>query len=279
MLYLGPTLAAMILWAMHRAKEATPTARLLAWTAAGFFVAAAIVALVPTVRLWDHDYVTRVRGAVFDFWQNLQFMVSLVALGLFTLAVVLRPALLRGWLVFVIIAAGMVVLAVSPWLRELRPQTHLYPPAHYIARTAAGALLWLILAAMWTYVAWRVRRPVLFLTLGDEAVGRRVATAVLALLLAAAIPDIVLTNMWVAYLERFRGLIVGKTGTVRAWDADLYEWPGGLFRQGGTYPTLSLVLRKYPTDALVMPAPAYGEPPGIEPECGVPPLAGYAWRR
>ena len=276
MLYLGPLLAAMIAWSAWLAKEAPAFARLIAWMAAGFFLGSAIVAIVPMVELWQHDYVSRVRGAVFDFWQNLQFMIGLVTLGLLVTVAAVRPALLRGPLPFVVTGAGVALLVASPWLRELRQQTYLFPPAHYIARTAAGGLLWVILAGMWAFAAWRMRPPLLFATLREPAVGRRLSVALLALLAAAAVPDMALTLRWSTHLEEFRGLIVGRSGIVRLADTRFYQWPGELFRQDWSSPALSLILRQAPSDALVLPAP--GELAFYMPECGVPGFAGYAWR-
>jgi hypothetical protein len=276
MLYLGPLLAAMIAWSAWRAREAPSLARLLAWTAAGFFAGSAIVAGVPMVRLWEHDYGLRVRGAVLDFWQNLQFMIGLATLGLLVVLAALRPALLRGPLVFVVVGAGVVLLVATPWLRELRENTYLFPPAHYVARTAAGGLLWLMLAGLWLFAAWRARPPLLFVTLREPAVGRRLSVALLALLAAAAVPDMALTIQWSAHLEKLRGLIVGKSGIVRLADTRLYQGQGELFRQEWSVPALSLILRRAPTDALVLPAP--GEHSFYTPECGVPAFAGYTWK-
>ena len=276
MLYLGPLLAAMIAWSAWRAREAPPLARLLASTAAGFFAASAIVAVVPMVRLWGHDYGLRVRGAVLDFWQNLQFMISLTTLGLLVVLAALRPALLRGPLVFAVVGMGATLFVVSPWIRELRENSYLFPPAHYVARTAAGGLLWLMLAGLWLFTAWRSGAPLLFAILRDQAVGRRLSVALLALLAAAAVPDMALTLQWSAHLEHFRGLIVGKSGIVRLADTKLYEGQGELFRQEWSAPALSVILRRAPTDALVLPAP--GEHSFYTPECGVSAFAGYAWR-
>jgi hypothetical protein len=274
MLYLGPLLAAMVGWLTLRAREARSGERLVAWTAAGFFLAAAVVALVPAVREWGNDYVTRVRGAVFDFWQNLQFMIALATLGAVTVAMLVRPALLRGTVPVVIVTAGIALLIAAPF-REL---FDLYAPSHYVARSAAGGLLWLMLAAMWLFVAWQTAPPRLFAVLREPLVGRRLAVAVFALLLAAAVPDIALTRLWSQYLGQFRQLVASGTGVVYAE----IHMPGrasdNMFRQGWTYPALSLLLRGGPSNALVLPKHSTGEPVLYDPACGLPPFTGFAWR-
>jgi hypothetical protein len=276
MLYLGPLLAAMIAWKAWRSREAPPLAWLLAWTAVGFFVGSAIVAVVPIVRLWENDYLIRVRGAVFDFWQNLQFMIGLGTIGIVVALSAIRPALLRGPLVFVIVGAGVVLFLVTPWLPQSSEEPHLFPPAHYVARTAAGGLLSLMLAGLWLFSAWRVRPPALFTTLREPAVGRRLSVAFLVLIAAGAVPDVALTLHWSAHLERFRGLIAGKGGVVRWPDTRLNDGRGAMFRQDWSVPALSLILRRSPADTLILPAP--GEISYYAWECGVPALPGYVWR-
>ena len=247
-------------------------------TGAGFFIGAAIVSFTAAVDLWDHDYYVRVRAASLDFWQNLQFMIGLVTLGAFAGAILVRPSWLHRRWIFVIPAIGAAAFAASPWLREIAPQTQLFPPSHYVARSAAGALLLAMLATLWLFVGWTHRPPRLFAILKDATVGRRLTLAMAMLLMASMVPDIALTRMWTVYLDRFRSLVVGQSGTVQAGDAGLYDWPANMFRQDWSYPALSLLLRQAPSNALVMPAAASGELPLYDPACGLPGLTGYVWR-
>src|SRR5258708_18187769 len=82
MIYLGPFLAAAILWSMARGRVADGIARLLGLAAALAFLAGAVVAIGAVIEYWDHAYFTRVRLATFDFWQDLQFIVPLAGLAL-----------------------------------------------------------------------------------------------------------------------------------------------------------------------------------------------------
>lgn len=274
MLHLGPLLAAMMGWLVWRSREASSAARLTAATAGGLFLGAAIVALVPAMREWGSDYVTRVRGAVFDFWQNLQFMIALLTLGATTLVMIVRPALLRGWVPAAIVAVGIVLFIATPF----RGVFDLYAPAHYVARSAAGGLLWVMLAGIWLFTVWQASPPALFAVLREPPVGRRLAVAACALLLAAAVPDIALTRLWSQYLGQFRQQVVSGTGIVYAEVQMPGRSPDNMFRQGWTYPALSLVLRRDPSNALVLPVRSVGEPILYDPACGIPPFTGFAWR-
>src|SRR5882724_6985551 len=72
MVYLGPLLAAAIVWSMRDGGEAS--VRLLTAVAALAFMAAAVVAAVAIVDYWNHPHFVKVRTMSFGFWQNLQFV-------------------------------------------------------------------------------------------------------------------------------------------------------------------------------------------------------------
>ena len=282
MIYLGPLLAAAILWSLARARRDAPVddiAALLAAVAATAFVAAAVVASVAVAEYWHFAYFTRVRAAAFDFWQNLQFVVPLVALAVLAIISFARPEWLRGRGPVVVLGVAAALLLASPLLRRVAPQAMLFPPSHYVARTAAGWLMAAILVAMWLHVGWRRRRPRLLAELARPEVGRRLAGAATALLLAAAVPDLALSRLWVGYLDYFRGLVTGHTGIVRANDLPMGQWPQRLFAQDWTYPALSALLRSAPGQGVVVIDKDYRSNPPFDPACGtVPKLEGFAWR-
>ncbi|HEY6982153.1 hypothetical protein [Reyranella sp.] len=282
MIYLGPLLAAAILWALSRARRdgsLDDIAALLALVAASAFVAAAAVASVAIAEYWHYAYFTRVRAAAFDFWQNLQFVVPVAALAVLAVVSLARPSWLRGRGPTVVLGVAAALLLATPWLRHLAPQAMLFPPSHYVARTAAGWLMAAILVAMWLHVGWRRRPPRLLAELARPDVGRRLAGAATALLLAAAVPDLALSRLWVGYLDYFRGLVTGHTGIVRANDLPMGQWPQRLFAQDWTYPALSALLRSAPDQGVVVIDKDYRSNPPFDPSCGtVPKLEGFAWR-
>ena len=282
MVYLGPLMAAAILWAQRNAREEGPIddlASLLAGLAALAFLASAIVATVAIVEYWDHAHFSRVRAASLDFWQNLQFVVPLLGLAVLALVSFVWPDWLRGKGPVVLLGLVAALLAATPFLRAIHPQAMLFPPSHYVARTAAGWLLAAILLAMWLHVGWRRGRPRVLAKLEQPEVGRRLAAAFAVVLIAAAVPDLALSRLWVGYLGYFRGLVTNHSGFVRANDLPMDEWPHRLFAQSWSYPALSLLLRSGPGQGIVLADTDYRSNQPFVPSCGtLPRLDGFAWR-
>ena len=280
-LYFGPLVAAAILWSQRRDRESIePIVTMLRSVAAIAFLGSAVVAAVAMGHYWGHPHFVLVRAAAFDFWQNLQFIVPLSGLGLFVAVSVLWPAWLRGWGPVVLIVVVSLLLVSTLWFRELRgPEAMLFPPSHYVARQVAGALLGSALAGMWILVAWRRNPPVLLATLREAAVGRRLATAMLVLVIAAAVPDVALTRLWSQYVDYVRGLVVGRSGHVWASDLPTRTWPYRLFSQEWTLPALSSLVRDKPGDGVVLARRDYTMNRPFDPSCGtLPRLEGYGWR-
>lgn len=276
MVYLGPLLAAAILWSMR--GDGDPATRMLAAVAAFAFVAAAMVSLVAIVDYWNHPHFVKVRSTSFDFWQNLQFTIPLVGLAICAAIALLRPSWLqgRGPLVLVGITAGVLVL--TPWFRLIDQHSILYPPSHYLARQAAGMVLALLLACMWLHVAWQGRPPAVFIILRRSAVSRRLVMAMTALVLAAAVPDVALTVRWSDYLGRMRALVDRSEGVIRAANLPLLDWPDKLFAQDWTLPAMSALISRTPGRSYVLADKDYLSNPPFDPACGtLPRLKGYGW--
>jgi hypothetical protein len=153
MVYLGPLIGAAILWSTR--KDDDRWVRGLTVVAAVAFVAAAGVALVAIVDYWNHPHFLKVRAMSFDFWQNLQFAIPLVGLAVSAAVALLRPSWLQGSGPPLVIAIAATALLLSPWYRLVHEHSILYPPAHYLARQAAGVVLAVLLGCMWLHVAWQ----------------------------------------------------------------------------------------------------------------------------
>ncbi|MBS0222147.1 MAG: hypothetical protein JSR91_15535 [Proteobacteria bacterium] len=280
MIYLGPLLAIAILWARReRAGVIDDITKLLMPIAALAFLGGAVVALQAIVTYWDHVYFREVRAAAFHFWQNLQFLVPIVGLAILVLTSLVRPGWLRGRGPVALLSLVAMLLAATPLLRRFDPQAMLFPPSHYVARTAAGWLLTAILVAMWLYAGWHKKRPELLTLLARPDIARRLLGALTVVMLAAAVPDLVLDRLWVGYLDDFRGLVVGHAGVVRANDLPMAEWPYRLFAQDWTYPALSVLLSDAPGQGLVLIDNDYRTILPFDPLCGtIPKLDGFAWR-
>jgi hypothetical protein len=276
MIYLGPVTAAVVLWSRRGQRD--PAGRMLSFVAALAFLGASVVSSSSAFQYWDHPHFVLVREATFDFWQNLQFVISLAGLAMIGIVGLIYPGWLRSPGPILLAALMALLLAVSPWLREVHPGTFLFPPSHYVARTAAGGLLMVLMLLSWAHVALPERLRLLAV-LHEPRTGRRLSTAMLLLVLGGAIPEIWLTRQWVDYLAWFRGVVTGHAGIVSARDLPLDQWPYRLFTQEWTYPALSALVRNAPGQAVVVAPTDYVDDRPFDPLCGtVPKLDGYAWR-
>jgi hypothetical protein len=276
MVYLGPLIAAAVAWSLGR--DESPQVRWLVIVAALAFIAAAAVSLAAIADYWSHPHFAKVRAMSFDFWQNLQFAVPLVALMICAAIGLPRPSWLQGRGPIVVVALAIVAIVSSPWWRLLDEHSILYPPSHYLARQAAGLLLALLLVCMWLHVAWQHRPPALLAVLRLPEVSRRLVMSMTALVLAAAVPDVALTGLWSEYLGRMRALVDGREGIIRASDLPLLAWPDKLFAQAWSLPAMSAAISRTPGRAYVLVDKDYLTNPPFDPACGtLPRLEGYGW--
>jgi hypothetical protein len=111
-------------------------------------------------------------------------------------------------------------------------------------------------------------------------VSRRLVLAMTALLLAAAVPDVMLTGLWSDYLARMRTLVDTREGAIRARDLPLLKWPDKLFAQDWSLPAMSALISRTPGHAYVLADKDYLSNPPFDPACGtLPHLQGYGWGR
>lgn len=276
-IYLGPLVAAAILWSARRGG-ADPLTKILCMLAALAFVGAALVSVVTIFDYWDHPHFMKVRSTSVDFWQNMQFAIPLAGFLICLVAGVRRPAWLQGRGPIVVMGVIAVLLALSPWWRIVHPPSILYPPSHYVARQAAGMLLAALLVGMWMQMAHRTS-PAIFTVVRRPDVARRMVLLLGALTVAAAVPDIVLTRLWSAHIEQLRVVVDQRSGVVRAETLPLHDWPSKLFLQDWSYPALSAVVSRTPGQSYVVTDQDYLSNPPFEPACGLlPRLKGYGWR-
>ncbi len=279
MIYFGPLLTAAIVWTSRRATDSNFAIRMLYAVAALSFVGAAVVSASTIVDYWDHPHFSEVRSTSVDFWRNMQFAIPLAGFAICGVAGLRNPAWLRRRGPTVVLGVVAVLLAVSPWWRDVHPPSILYPPSHYVARQAAGILLAALLGGMWLLVAWRRNPPMLLATLREAPVARRLLALVTALTFAAAVPDVALTRLWADYLGGLRHLVNERTGIVRAETLPLYAWPNKLFFQDWSFPALTTAISRTPGKAYVVVDQDYLSTPSVEPFCGLlPKLTGYSWR-
>jgi len=278
MVYLGPLLAAAIVWSMR--KDTDTATKVLAGIAALAFVAGAVVSAATIADYWIHPHFIKVRSMSFDFWQNLQFAIPLVGLAICVATGLLRPPWLQGRGPLIVVGISAALLALTPWWRLLHEHSILYPPAHYLARQAAGLLLALLLVCMWFHVAWQRKLPPVLATLRLPAVSQRLVAAMTVLIIAAAIPDVALTGLWSDYIGRMRTVVDSRQGIIRAADLPLLDWPDKLFAQDWSLPAMSAIVSRTPGGAFVRVDNDFLSNPPFDPACGtLPRLKGYGWRK
>ncbi len=278
MVYLGPLLAAAIVWSMR--KDTDTATKMLAGIAALAFVAGAVVSAATIADYWIHPHFIKVRSMSFDFWQNLQFAIPLVGLAICVATGLLRPPWLQGRGPLIVVGISAALLALTPWWRLLHEHSILYPPAHYLARQAAGLLLALLLVCMWFHVAWQRKLPPVLATLRLPAVSQRLVAAMTVLIIAAAIPDVALTGLWSDYIGRMRTVVDSRQGIIRAADLPLLDWPDKLFAQDWSLPAMSAIVSRTPGGAFVRVDNDFLSNPPFDPACGtLPRLKGYGWRK
>ena len=276
LIYLGPLVAAAILWSTWRGGDAV--VRTLGALSALAFLGAAIVSATTIVDYWDHPHFMKVRSTSVDFWQNMQFAIPLSGFLICAIQGTRRPSWLQGRGPLYVMGAIVVLLAISPWWRNLHPPSILYPPSHYVARQAAGILLAALLAGMWIQVVRR-NPPAVFSAVRLPETARRMVLTMAALVFAAAVPDVALTRLWSGYLDRLQAVVNERTGIVRAETLSLHDWPNKLFFQDWSYPALSALVSRTPGRAYVVSDQDYLSNPPFEPACGLlPRLRGYGWR-
>jgi len=276
MVYLGPLLAGALVRSMR--KDDDPWVNGLMAVAALAFIAAAVVGFVAIADYWNHPHFQKVRAMSFDFWQNLQFAIPFIGFAISAAVALLRPNWLQGSGPPLVIAIAAIALALSPWFRLVHEHSILYPPAHYLARQAAGVVLAVLLACMWLHVAWQRRPPEVFTILRRPAVSRRLVLAMTALLLGAAVPDVALTGLWSDYLARMRTLVDTREGAIGTRDLPLLDWPDKLFAQDWSLPAMSALVSRTPGHAYVLAEKDYLSNPPFDPACGtLPHLRGYGW--
>ena len=279
MIYFGPLLAAAIIWTSRRATDSDFAMRVLYALASLAFFGAAVVSVATIADYWDHPHFLQVRSTSVQFWRNMQFAIPLAGFAICGVAGLRNPAWLRKRGPTIVLGVIAVLLALSPWWRDVHAPSILYPPSHYVARQAAGILLAALLGGMWMLVAWRRNPPAVLAALREAPVARRMLALVTALTFAAAVPDVALTRLWADYLGGLRHLVNDRTGIVRAEALPLYDWPNKLFFQDWSFPALTAVISRTPGKAYVVVDQDFLSNPPFEPSCGLlPKLSGYSWR-
>jgi hypothetical protein len=277
MIYLGPLLAAMIFWALHRApsRPILPTALHVA--AAGMFLAGMVVATGSILTPYSEEHLSDTVATATNFWQNLQFDMVLVAALIVVVWALVKPRALLGTRPYVWAALFLVVLALSPILAMNDTLVRPLAKSQYVARTAAGLVIAAIVIFIWASRSKiGARLPALVILRVPDAARRFVAFALL-MLLAGLPADIYLTRTWMQYLDAVRSVVRAQPGVIAFESTPLSKNPHLHLIEAWILPSQSLVLRAKRGDGIIAPPQNFDswQPfPPAEPYA----LGAFVWR-
>lgn len=277
MIYLGPLLAAMIFWALHRApsRPILPTALHVA--AAGMFLAGMVVAIGSILTPHSEEHLSDTVATATNFWQNLQFDMVLLAALIVVVWALVKPSALLGTRPYAWAALFLVVLALSPILAMNDTLVRPLAKSQYVARTAAGLVIASIVIFIWAYRSKVGARLPVFAILRVPDAARRFLAFALLMLLAGLPADIYLTRTWMQYLDAVRSVVRAQPGVIAFESTSLSKNPHLHLIEAWILPSQSLVLRAKRGDGIIAPPQnfdAWQPFPPAEPYG----LGAFVWR-
>jgi hypothetical protein len=277
MIYLGPLLAAMIFWALHRvpSRPILPTALHLA--AAGMFLAGMVVATGSILTPYSEEHLSDTVATATNFWQNLQFDMVLLAALIVVVWALIKPRALLGTRPYAWAALFLVVLALSPILAMNDTLVRPLAKSQYVARTAAGLVVASIVIFIWAYRSKVGARLPVFAILRMPDPARRFVAFALLMLLAGLPADIYLTRTWMQYLDAVRSVVRAQPGVIAFESTSLSKNPHLHLIEAWILPSQSLVLRAKRGDGIIAPPQNFNswQPfPPADPYA----LGAFVWR-
>jgi hypothetical protein len=253
MLYLGPVLAAMIVWQVIRVSARPLVPLLLHLASAALFLVGMVIAADAVIHPWLPEHRDEAMAQAKFFWQDIEFAFPLIALLVLSLWGLLRPNDLAIDKPYRRASIALALLALSPLLALGDGMFRPLARSHYLARSASGVVITVMVIFIWCQVAPRLAswRPRVVLRMAEA--GRRML-AFAALLLVAAVPaDVFLTFTWVDYLDAMRATVSGHGGVIAFEDTPISKFPKVLMVENWTLPSQSLMLRSKPGDGIIAP--------------------------
>jgi hypothetical protein len=277
MLYLGPLLSAMVLWAIWRAPSRPWLPTTLHLVSIAGFIAGMFVAIGSLTRPYSVEHLDETIETARNFWQNMQFDLVVAATLVIVVWALVRPRDLALIKPYRWAAVCLVILALSPLLMLGDVVVRPLAKSQYVARTAAGLIIASIVVFIWAYASTvRAKLPA-FVVLAKPAAARRFLIFALLILVAGLPSDIFLTQSWVSYLDAMRATVRNHDGVIAFEDSPLSKHPYDLLVEAWILPSQSLALRARRGDGIVAPPKDFTAwqpfPPG-EPY----PLGKYVWR-
>ena len=150
-LYLGPPLATMICWRVWTLRPRPPIIVGLHAIAAVCFLVGCGIAYNSIAFPFSVSHLDDTVSSIPNFWQNMQFMLALLATLTVAIWALVRPADLTSvrpyrWATF-----WIVILVLSPLLGFGDGIFRPLAKSQYIARTMGGGVIAMIVVAIWLY--------------------------------------------------------------------------------------------------------------------------------
>jgi hypothetical protein len=277
MLYLGPLLSVMIVWAIWRAPSRPWLPTTLHLLSIAGFIAGMFVAIGSLTRPYSVEHLDETIETATNFWQNMQFDLAVAAALVVVVWALVRPHdLVRGkpyrWA-----AVCLVILALSPLLMLGDILVRPLAKSQYVARTAAGLIIASIVIFIWAYASNVRGKLPAFVVLGTQEAARRFLIFALLILLAVLPSDIFLTQSWVSYLDAMRTTVRGHDGVISFEESPLSRYPYDLLVEAWILPSQSLALRAKQGDGIVAPPKDFNAWQPFPPAQPYP-LGKYVWR-
>lgn len=252
----GAVLVASILVSRHPRARPENTTVALHLFAAALFLAGAIVAAHSSSGVGT----THFRESVFSFWRNVQFDLVLAAALAIFIWWIARPRDLGTNRPFVWAGLPLAVLAAMPMFSDMLAPIN---GQHWMARTAGGFVVGIIVCCLWARRGSLVSLSRLFGILGNPQAARRCLVFFFVMFLAGLPAELSATAGWNSFLETVRTTVRAREGG-RPYEhllpaIDRYYW---LEEDTDSVPDLNFVLRSRPDDGNPgsPPAPNRGRP-------------------
>ncbi len=277
MLYLGPLLAAMIVWTVYRMRSRPIVATALYLLAILPFLGGMWVAADSLIHPFSQDHLSRTAATVLDAYQNIQFDFALAAALVIFGWAVFRPQDLAGRKPYIFAGIFLLLLALSPLLVLTDTLVRPHAKSQYTARSMAGLVIATIVILIWLYTSPLGARFASLVALRRPEVSRRMLAFGCLMVLAILPSNAYLTFEWRSYLETVRSIVRNQGGVIEFAATPLSRRPLETMVESWILPSQSLILRAKPGDGIIAPPREFNswQPfPPAEPY----PLGSYIWR-
>ena len=277
MLYLGPLLAAMILWALRRAPARPVVTTLLHLLAAAFFLKAMVVAVNSLLYPHSAEHLEETWQTSLNFWQNMQFDLAFGAALVVVVWALVKPAGLLEAKPYRWAGICLLLLALSPLLALGDTMVRPLAKSQYIARTASGLIIAAMVAFIWARETDLGAKFKTFVVLRTPEAARRFLAFACLMLLAVLPSDVFLTGTWISYLDAMRTAVRSHSGVIAVEETPLSRRPHSLLGENWPTSSLSIVLRSNFKNGVVAPPRDFTEWVPFHP-LEPPDMGRFFWR-